>query len=47
MLISNLEYFQGPSEYKRFNKNLDSIDSELKEVAEKLKVRLREYILNN
>jgi hypothetical protein len=46
-LVSNLEFFQGPDEYKKFNKNLDSINTELKKSAEELKERVREYLLNN
>lgn len=45
-IISSLEYFNGPDEYKLFNKNLENIDDDLKESANEVKIKLREYIYN-
>jgi hypothetical protein len=45
-IIGNLEYFEGPNEYKKFNENLDAItNSKLKPIASELKIKLYEYLL--
>lgn len=43
-LISNLELFKGLN-YQKFNKNLDFIDGDLKEVAQELKTKVQENMM--
>lgn len=44
--IQNLEYLEGPSEYKLFQAKLDGItDDSLKQTASEIKKRLEEYLM--